>query len=105
MVAVLACRPLGPGETRCTTSMVFGTAVTNCKTGQQPPPEPMAAPRPPPGWWCTNREDGFGACLRVPGQCEAYRAGAPSGCYASPAACAMMERQAGRDGGGCVVAQ
>jgi len=114
--ALAACaRPLEPGETQCTTSNVYGTAVTNCKTGQ------AEAPPKPRGWWCTSRA-GYGVCFREPGECEAGRgrfsAGMPPGdgydacafqqtsicaatCFANPASCASFERNNGRDGSQC----
>ena len=125
LVFALSCaRPLAPGETRCSTTPVFGTMVTNCKSG---PPLPQTVnvvapsqPAPPPGWWCTVRsEDGFGACFYQPGECEVYRSKggenfqpcayfqraicAPTGCYLTPNACAQVERGAGRDGSACTV--
>lgn len=81
--------PLGPGQSRCTTSNVYGTLVTNCEEGephpqrvvvQQPTPQPAPqAPVPveqPQGFWCTVRPDGDGVCDRRPGICEMVRSSA-----------------------------
>ncbi len=129
-IAVLsACRP-GPGETRCTTSNVYGTMMTNCKSG--PPlkavdddededsderPVRVAAPPPPAVFWCSTRiPDGFGYCALQPGECEAARGSAfgpcvyqgyaicaSSGCFTTPESCAKVERLAKRDVRACVL--
>jgi hypothetical protein len=111
-----ACEP-EPGETRCSAIPVYGTTIVNCKTGHEDPP---------PGWWCSTRAaDSFGVCARSPGKCEAWRreqsgfgpcafsslaiyalvGEGPIGCYTSAAACADVERAAGRDGSRCTAAR
>jgi hypothetical protein len=114
IVLLSACRPLGPGETRCVTN-AYG--VTNCKTGQAPPPPAT------PGWWCSARSDGFGFCHRQPGECEAERSRVPefapcgfqqvaicvgpvgTRCYINPTSCSVMEQANGRDGRNCMAVQ
>ena len=111
-----ACEP-APGETRCSSTMVYGTAFTRCRQGPE-------VPRGPLGWWCSTRDDGYGVCARGPGQCEAWRGtvvgfapciflsmaicasiGPTVSCYTSPAVCASAERYAGRDGSLCLAQQ
>jgi hypothetical protein len=108
VVLLVACRhTLEPGETRCTTRDVLGTAVTKCRTGEDTP-----------NWWCFA-VDGDGPCFGTPGRCEAARSkyvstgyGActqqpvaictdDAGCWTSARACAQAERRQGRDGSDC----
>lgn len=127
--SVIACRPLRPGETRCVSPPIGGASVTNCRSGPpiqaEPPPYSPVYPAPArpvaAGWWCTVRDLDFGACFRTPGSCEVYRSAAPAvfaacgfatiaicadaGCYSAPSACAMMEREAMRDGAKCVAVE
>jgi len=124
--------PLAPGEMRCTTTDVYGTAFTNCKTGQAPPPQQPRAQQAqqPAVFWCTTRaSDEFGYCTQQPGECENIRArgvggcdGSPgscpgfspcayqgyaicatSGCFVNPASCARAERLGRRDAAACVL--
>src|SRR4051794_36252591 len=83
LLLVVACRPLGPGETRCYSSNGF----TRCKSGPTQVQadvtvnggyQPVYAP-PPQGWWCSVRSDGFGYCMRRPGDCEVRRAQSSAG--------------------------
>jgi hypothetical protein len=104
-----ACEP-EPGETRCSTIPIAGTAITRCRT----------APEAPRGFWCTTRDDGFGVCSLAsnPSACESWRTRAtdavyapcefrriavcaPTGCFPTPAACVEIERRAGRSGSDC----
>lgn len=65
LVLFCACRrPLEPGETRCVTT----GSVTNCRTGQAPPPPVYVH-----GFYCTRRADGFGVCHRAAVECERLR--------------------------------
>lgn len=111
-------RPLRPGETRCTSKPgAFGTTDTDCETGQA---------EKAVGYWCTQRPDGFGPCVREPARCENWRfeqnRGAvaarvygacfwqatsicASTCYVNPASCVTIERDSGRDSNACVVTE
>lgn len=120
IVAIAACRPLEAGETRCATFPIGDTMVTRCKTR---PNDPPPAPQQPQGFWCSTRPDGFGFCApgnQGAGLCESWRARtgdatytpcyfaavaicSSAGCYVTPAACAAVERQVGRDGSSCAV--
>lgn len=113
---------LEPGETRCTTTNVYGTMVTNCKTGEpRRAPAPVVAaprqPREPTVFWCATRvSDGFGYCATQPGHCEdlrgtqfgacnyrEYAICASSGCFTTPESCAKVERLAKRSAAACVL--
>jgi hypothetical protein len=132
VVAVLmlsSCRTLGPGETQCTTSDVFGTAVTNCKSGPSHPVEVQHQgmpvyypPAPPPNYvyWCAGwlGDTDIGACRIQAGECEVMRQkiGAekmtqcaaldrvfcsPVGCYPTLRGCVASEQSAKRNGAAC----
>ena len=110
---------LEPGETRCTTSNVFGTMVTKCQTGEphRAAAPVVAAPRQPMIFWCSTRaRDGFGYCAGQPGECEDLRTSefagcsplgwaicAPSGCFTTAEACTKMENRAKRSAAACVL--
>lgn len=88
---------LQPGETRCSTTVVYGTAFTRCRSrpndptpdpepetppprqrSASPPDQPTTPPQPPPAvvprWWCVIYAGGrLGACYRNPSACEARR--------------------------------
>jgi hypothetical protein len=122
MVLVAGCPPLKPGQSRCTTNNVFGTTVTECETGREPPPpapyvQPYVAPQPAAIFWCTTRQvDGFGVCASEPGWCEnartegsapcrlqTYAICSASGCFTTPESCANFERHGKRSAVGCVL--
>lgn len=106
-------RPLQPGETRCTSGPDgLGNVDTTCRSGPPATAEPTAR-----GWWCTTSPSGLGLCVRQPGECAANRGDdfspctaqdaaicpeAGGYCFTTPEACVEVERQAGRDGRGCV---
>lgn len=92
-IAAQACR-LQPGETRCTTTMVYGTAFTKCRSrpsepSPDPPAPPARAPAPSPQlamppapapsarWWCAEGSqpgETWGLCFLDRGECERLRA-------------------------------
>jgi hypothetical protein len=96
-LAATGCEP-APGETRCTSTMVYGTAFTRCRTTPMPPPPQPEYVAPPPRsreplapaiepaasravnpmrWWCVTFEGGrLGACYQTRGSCEKRRAAA-----------------------------
>ena len=119
LLMLVACEP-EPGETKCRTTMVYGTAVTKCKTGA--PLEPVSKPT---GYWCWTRPmDDIGLCLRQIGACEASRitnsSSGPSstsgecvyfdaavcaegGCGPNIRSCSLLERQQKRGPDACEV--
>ncbi len=112
--------PPGPGETKCRTSMIYGTAYTKCEQGPQVVQvqgAPMQPQQRAPEIWCTLSVE-YGLCFPSPGECEAARTkyGVASFgacgrqaetfcqrnfCFATPADCADFERQSKRDGSAC----
>ncbi len=118
MAMLCACEP-GVGETRCSTSTLYGSTYMNCKQGpphESRPQQVAAAPQAAVFWCATRQSDGFGYCASQPGECENLRGGlfspcayqahaicATSGCFTTPEACAKVERLAKRDASACVL--
>lgn len=135
IVLGVGCRPLEPGETRCSTMPIGGGySTTRCRTGQAAPQPVYAPPANQPtsnGFWCATTAS-FGACFQLPVGCEKYRmiiadgcrakpdqscpamtacfqqrvaACAPSGCFVDYPSCGAAEKSYGRDGSACVIRQ
>lgn len=122
LVALSACGP-GPGETRCSSTTLYGSTFMNCKQGppieiQPQPAQTSAAVAPQPMvFWCATRvRDGFGYCAMQPGECEDLRTSefggcsplgwaicASSGCFTTAEACARIEHRAKRSAAACVL--